>query len=472
MYAATSTVHDMYQSTHLTDASIDSGGGEVLFSTNQGSAWQVMHNFGHVVTWVQADPNNPDRLYASVANSTSGGIYVTNDAQDGTASVWTKLAVPPRTQGHAFNIQVLNDGTLVVTYSGRRDSTGAFTASSGVFVSTNGGQSWQDASAPGMLYWTKDITIDPSDPTQSTWYVSVFSGFGGPPNGLGGLYKTTNRGQTWTKINSLDRVNSLAIDPADPNQAYLTTEINGLWYTNNLQSGTPTFTPVTSYHFMQPMRVIYNPYNSNEIWVTSFGGGLRVGYTNLPGDFNLDGHVNASDVIVGMQALANSAGYESKYGVTGAALQTIGDVNGDGAFTNADMQALLLRLQSGGGSSSPVAGPGFSESESGGDQQLAGSLTDGALTNPDAGNSTLDSGRNISDDTFAPPPHVFPKPVIAVDDHANPDQASQPSVLKHTRFEIPIDTASDLTDQFFSNFDADSFRFHNSPRFRPRNIIR
>src|SRR5262249_23149182 len=33
VYAATSSIHDMYQSTHLTDASIDGGSGAVLFST-------------------------------------------------------------------------------------------------------------------------------------------------------------------------------------------------------------------------------------------------------------------------------------------------------------------------------------------------------------------------------------------------------------------------------------------------------
>ena len=147
VYAATSSVHDMYQSTYLTDARIDGGTGQVLFSTDGGTTWQLMHDFGHVVTWVEADPNNPSRIYAAVANSTAGGIYVTNDAQDGAASTWTKLANPPRTEGHAFNIRVLGDGTLVVSYSGRRDASGAFTASSGVFVSTNNGQSWQDVSA-------------------------------------------------------------------------------------------------------------------------------------------------------------------------------------------------------------------------------------------------------------------------------------------------------------------------------------
>lgn len=290
VYAATASVHDMYQSTHLSDSSINGGTGSVLFSTNGGTTWQTMHNFGRVVTWVETDPTNPNRLYASVAHSTDGGIWVTNNANAGAASTWTKLAAPPRTEGHAFNIKVLNDGTLVVTYSGRRTNAG-FTASSGVFVSTNGGQSWVDRSAAGMQYWTKDIVVDPYDASQNTWYASVFSGWGGAPNGTGGLYKTTNRGQTWTRINALDRVNSVTISPTNRNEAYLTTEVEGLWYTENLNAANPTFTQVAGYHFMQPMRVVYNPYDSNEVWVTSFGGGMSVGHatptTPQPGSVSI-----------------------------------------------------------------------------------------------------------------------------------------------------------------------------------------
>lgn len=298
VYAATSSVHDMYQSTYLTDARIDGGNGSVLFSTNNGAAWQTMHNFGSVVTWVESDPSNANRLYAAVADSVTGGIYVTNNALAGAGSTWTKLTNPPRTEGHAFNIRVLDDGTLVVSYSGRRDAGGAFTASSGVFVSTDGGQTWLDRSAAGMRYWTKDVVIDPHDPTQRTWYASVFSGWGGAPNGLGGLYRTTDRGVTWTRINALDRVNSVTVSPTNPNEAYLTTETEGLWYTSNLRATNPTFTQVAGYEFMQPMRVFYNPFNSNEVWVTSFGGGLRVGQTSLPGDANGDGAVNGVDYTI------------------------------------------------------------------------------------------------------------------------------------------------------------------------------
>ena len=131
-----------------------------------------------------------------------------------------------------------------------------------------------------MQYWTKDIVIDPNDVAQNTWYANVFSGWGGPPNGLGGLYKTTNRGTSWTKLTSttyIDRATSCTFNPNNANQIYLTSETNGLWTSNNINSATPTFTLVQSYPFQQPERVFFNPYNSQEVWVTSFGNGMKTG---------------------------------------------------------------------------------------------------------------------------------------------------------------------------------------------------
>jgi hypothetical protein len=135
-----------------------------------------------------------------------------------------------------------------------------------------------------MHYWTKDIIIDPSDATQSTWYVGVFSGWGGAPNGLGGLFKTTNRGSTWTKLTAsqFDRVTSLTFNPALATQAFLTTETQGLWMSSNMNAATPTWTLVDSYPFRQPERVYFNPYNANQMWVSSFGNGMKVGLMNGP----------------------------------------------------------------------------------------------------------------------------------------------------------------------------------------------
>jgi photosystem II stability/assembly factor-like uncharacterized protein len=290
LYAGTSSVHDMYQSTHLTDASIANNTGEVLFSTNMGVTWATMHNFAYPVIWVELDPANANTLFASVISTdmSVAGIYVSTNIQNGASATWKRLATPPRTQGHPFNIHPLKDGTLVCTYSGRRaGSPQEFTASSGVFYSTNAGASWIDRSASSMTYWTMDLVVDPNDTAQNTWYVGVYSGWGGPPNGLGGLYMTTNRGVAWSQLNSDDGVSSCTFNPLNTNELYVTTEGDGLLWSGNIHSANPTLSLVTSYPFGQPERVFFNPYNPSQMYVTSFGNGIRIGSTlstpTLPG---------------------------------------------------------------------------------------------------------------------------------------------------------------------------------------------
>ncbi|MDP7463257.1 MAG: hypothetical protein QF614_02090, partial [SAR324 cluster bacterium] len=64
--------------------------------------------------------------------------------------------------------------------------------------------------------------------------------------------------------------------PTYPNVAFVSTETRGLWQTSDLTAEAPRFTEVESYPFEHPMRVFFNPDDPDEIWSTSFGGGLRV----------------------------------------------------------------------------------------------------------------------------------------------------------------------------------------------------
>ena len=313
VYAATASVHDLYETSTLRDSRIDHGSGKIIFSADNGVTWRTLHDFGHVVAWVSLDPSKPNRMYASVVDSHAGksrdgGIWISDNIQLGAASTWRKLANPPRTQGHPLTMQALNDGTLVATYSARHNEPGAalqFTASSGVFVSTDGGKSWKDRSATAMQFYTKDLVVDPQDASQKTWYVGVWDGWGNAANDGGGLYRTTDRGVTWSRIfNGAGRSTAATVSPTDPNEMYVTTETDGLWITHNLRDATPTFTPDTAFPFRHPQRVLFNPYNPAEVWVTTFGSGLFVGHeTSSAGSVVVDASSSTVDESVGSMSL-------------------------------------------------------------------------------------------------------------------------------------------------------------------------
>jgi uncharacterized repeat protein (TIGR03803 family) len=96
---------------------------------------------------------------------------------------------------------------------------------------------------------------------------------------------------------------------------------------------------------------------------TEFGGTAGQGSifeltpVHLRGDFNLDGQVNAFDIPAMLAALPDLDGFKTASSLSDADLLMIGDVNGDGIVSNADVQALLNLLHSGGGSVNAVPEP-------------------------------------------------------------------------------------------------------------------
>ena len=279
LYAATSSVHDMYKSYRLQDATLDAGTGKVISSTDNGTTWTTLHDFGHPVYWLATDPNNTNRLYAAVINYAAklGGIYVTNNLNLGASSTWTQLSAPPRTEGHPATMTVLNNGNLLCSFSGRRNPAGAFTASSGIFVYSPGTSTWADKTGANLKYWCHDVVLDPNDATQNTWYSCVYSGWGGNGNGMGGLYKTTNAGSSWTNILTGVDVSSCTFNPNNANELFITTHGSGLYHSANINASTPSITQVASYDFGVPERVFYNPFDKNKIWIVSFGHGIQWG---------------------------------------------------------------------------------------------------------------------------------------------------------------------------------------------------
>lgn len=298
-FAATSSVHDIYQTTYVTDARLEPSykAGKVLFTADKGKTWQTMRDFSTPVIWVSPDATNNDRLYAGVisTNPTVGGVWRADGIGNLATATWTKLPNPAANNGRIFNIHSLNDGTLVTTWSARKSNSGSvFSDSSGVFVSTNGGQSWERRNHPDMNYWTKDLVIDPNDTAQNTWFACVWSGWGGPANDKGGLFRTTDRGLNWEKVTAdgqFHRVSSLTYTDSG---WHMTTEGQGLWLAS--PNFLETWYPVESYPFHHPERVFNNPYVPQEAWVASFGNGMRSAYL---------GDVNTSNPIAAPSAKVN-----------------------------------------------------------------------------------------------------------------------------------------------------------------------
>jgi len=101
------------------------------------------------IVWLAMDPTNSSRLYISVVDYQNGGIYKTEDK----GNTWKKLMAPPRTEGHPYNILVLKNGDLLVSYSARtQEDRVTLTASSGIFYSRDQVLYWEDLTPKEMIF--------------------------------------------------------------------------------------------------------------------------------------------------------------------------------------------------------------------------------------------------------------------------------------------------------------------------------
>lgn len=280
LYAAVAEVHDMYYEAMDEDLENGPHPGGIYYSDDHGASWQSLGNFGAPVVWLAMDPSQDNTLYCSVVDNDRGGIYVTHDLHWGPAANFQILPAPARTNNRPFNIYVLSDGTLVTTWSVRMDTDdGSYTATSGVFISSDGGQTWQDRSHENMHFHTMDLVINPHDADENTWLVAVQgtqTWADGDVSEHGGLYRTEDRGITWERILSnhiASRVLSVAVDPNDPQKAWVSTHGHGLLITENLTESLPDFSLDHQYPFRSPTRVFWSP-DGDEMWATSFGGGI------------------------------------------------------------------------------------------------------------------------------------------------------------------------------------------------------
>jgi photosystem II stability/assembly factor-like uncharacterized protein len=216
----------------------------ILLALPAAAQWRRGGLFGADVRALIVDPANPDRYYVG----TSGGeVYVSNDG----ARTWTNPRFGVPLPGYVVdNLLIDRKGRLWAACWGLWDG--------GVIArSDDGGKTWVRRDAGLEDFSVRAIAIDPHD---ADFIVA---------GGLTGVYRSTDGGESWTKISNQINVESLAIDPRTRDRIYVGTWRQG-WRT---EDGGKTWKLINNGMVLDTdmFAITIEPSDPDSIWVSTCG---------------------------------------------------------------------------------------------------------------------------------------------------------------------------------------------------------
>jgi photosystem II stability/assembly factor-like uncharacterized protein len=244
----------------------DTSGGGMFKSTDGGASWTPASNglpnnvaqifFG--ATSLAIDPSTPTTLYAA-GNGVYGGYAGVYKSTDGAGS-WT--AVNSGLSDRFVNALAIDPATPNTIYAG---------TDSGVFQSTNGAAGWTAVNSGMTVSGTTPsvyaLAIDPVTPA-TIYALSV------PSSGQVAVFKSTNRGASWTTTGSISGylhvVNLLAIDPKAPSTIYYLT-FDGL--TKSTDGGL-TWNTTDIRYLDEGYSLVIDPITPSTMYLGTYGFGV------------------------------------------------------------------------------------------------------------------------------------------------------------------------------------------------------
>jgi len=205
--------------------------GGVWKSDDYGRTWNPIfdHESTQSVGAIAVAPSDPNVIYIGSGEglhrpdlSVGNGVYKSTDA----GKTWKHLGLVDGQQIPAIAIDPRDPNKVFAAVLGHPYGP---SADRGLYRSTDGGQTWQRILAKDENTGASDVVIDPSSP--KTVYASMWEAREGPWednntfNGTnGGLFKSTDGGNTWNPLTSglpkdLAQIN-IAIAPSEPKRIY------------------------------------------------------------------------------------------------------------------------------------------------------------------------------------------------------------------------------------------------------------
>ncbi|MFT7287258.1 MAG: hypothetical protein ACI87W_001371 [Halieaceae bacterium] len=219
------------------------GSGGVWKTGNAGISWTPV--FDEQPTYsigaISLDPSNPNTVWVGTGENVGGrhvgfgdGIYRSDDG----GKSWNNSGLKDSQHISKIVVHPQDSDTIWVAVQGPLWSKGG---ERGLYMSADGGETWEKTLGGGEWTGVTDLLIDPRDPDTlyaATWqhHRSVAAYMGGGPESA--IHRSLDGGRSWEKLSTglpegnLGKI-GLAISPQNPDVVYAAIELNrregGVW---------------------------------------------------------------------------------------------------------------------------------------------------------------------------------------------------------------------------------------------------
>ncbi|MFN2329372.1 MAG: WD40/YVTN/BNR-like repeat-containing protein [Chromatocurvus sp.] len=212
------------------------GSGGVWKTVNAGVTWMPIFDEqpSYSIGSVTLDPSNPNTVWVGTGENVGGrhvafgdGVYRSDDG----GHTWSNMGLKNSEHISKVIVHPEDSNTVWVASQGPLWSKGG---DRGLYLSTDGGETWEKTLGDDEWTGVTDVVIDPRDADvlyAATWQhhrtVAAYMG-GGPESGI---HRSTDGGRTWQKLDkglpegNIGKI-GLAISASDPDVVYAALELN------------------------------------------------------------------------------------------------------------------------------------------------------------------------------------------------------------------------------------------------------
>jgi photosystem II stability/assembly factor-like uncharacterized protein len=244
--------------------------GGVAVSTDGGHHWQpsISGMPAHSITHILLDPSSPVGNRTLYATAFGLGVYKSTD----NGKSWTqKNNGIAGDEPFAWRITLSQDGSLYLVVSRRSEGKDYSAAGAGaLYRSTDKTEHWQRMDMPAGVTGPTGLEIDPRDARRL--YLTAWGKEGDSADMNGGVYASDDGGKTWrTLFTKSQHVYDLTIDTKHPDTLYIC-GFDAAAYRSTDRG--VHWERIKGYDFKWGHRVILDPNDSTQIYITTYGGGV------------------------------------------------------------------------------------------------------------------------------------------------------------------------------------------------------